>query len=257
MYYDYLYHKLNNENGESNILLDIINQNIDMMQPNEHLYLKEVVNNLPQKIETISDYLYLANVSVAVQETLYFKLKQIDRDEYNWINNAMLDKCWKRLDDYIGCSLDANVYIEETIIHNGDDNSHKLIDQCLSEYFGNDRQFRFTARVDLITHDTVWELKCTSKISLDHLLQVVIYAWLWKMRYVTDVDEMDMEKKFKIFNIRTKELLSLNATLDDLNTIIVALLRGKFEKQEMKSDEDFIGDCANYLTSSHSQKITE
>ena len=51
------------------------------------------------------------------------------------------------------------------------------------------------------------------------------------------------EKQFRIFNIRTKELLSLNATLEDLNTIMVALLKGKFQKKEMKSDEEFINDC--------------
>ena len=34
-------------------------------------------------------------------------------------------------------------------------------------------KYRFTARVDMITNDTIWELKCTSQISVEHLLQVV------------------------------------------------------------------------------------
>ena len=50
-------------------------------------------------------------------------------------------------------------------------------------------------------------------------------------------------KKFRIFNIRTNELLSLNATLEDLNTIMLALLKGKFKKQEVKTDEEFIAEC--------------
>jgi hypothetical protein len=50
-------------------------------------------------------------------------------------------------------------------------------------------------------------------------------------------------RNFAIFNIRTNERLSLNATLEDLNTIIVILLKGKFQKQEIKTDEEFISDC--------------
>jgi len=259
MYYDYLYNKLEKKNDtmeesspQTNVLLNIIRQNIESMRKNEHLYLKEIARALPENIETISDYLYLANVSVAVQETLYFKLKQIDREEYNWITKDMLEECWKRLDQHIGeeCSSNEDVMIERTIIHSSADEDHKKIDDFLADYFGPDVRFRFTARVDLITKESIWELKCTTKISLDHMLQVVIYAWLWRMLY-------DEDKKFKIFNIRTKEFLSLNASLEDLNTIIVALLKGKYEKQEMKSDEEFIEDCVNYFTSSQSQKIVE
>ena len=73
------------------------------------------------------------------------------------------------------------------------------------------------------------------------MLQVAIYAWLWQMR-----QEEPCPKQFRIFNIRTKELLSLNGSLEDLNTIIVALLKGKFQKQETKSDEEFIAQCREF-----------
>jgi hypothetical protein len=38
-------------------------------------------------------------------------------------------------------------------------------------------------------------------------------------------------------------VLSLNATLEDLNTIMLALLKGKFQKQDVKTDEEFIAEC--------------
>ena len=230
IYYEYLSGKNN-----SNILLNMIHEHIESMRPNDHHYLKQIVNTLPENMETTADYLFLANISVAVQETLYFKLKQIARDEYNWINDSILEECKARLDSVIGSEI-GNHNIEETIIHSSDDNAHRGIDELLGTHFGHDTQFRFTGRVDLVTDSTVWEFKCTSKLSMDHLLQVVIYAWLWK------IQQLDT-KDFKIYNIRTRELLSLNATLEDLNTIIIALLKGKFQKQETKSDEDFIDEA--------------
>jgi hypothetical protein len=239
IYYDYL------KGGSQNVLLELIHRSIENMRSNEHHYLKEIVKGLPDKLDKVSDYLYLANISIAVQETLYFKLKQIDKEEYNWLKEGVIEECKSRLDNIIRpeCSQESPK-IEETIIRSIDDDAHVKIDTILLEHFDPNIRFRFTARVDLITDSTVWELKCTSKISLDHLLQVVIYAWLWENRVNTKEGTYE-KKKFRIFNIRTNELLSLNATLEDLNTIILALLKGKYNKQEKKSDEDFISDCHN------------
>ena len=236
IYYDYL------KGGSQNTLLELIHRSIENMRSNEHHYLKEIVKGLPDKLDTVSDYLYLANISIAVQETLYFKLKQIDREEYNWLKEGVIEECKSRLDNIIRpeCSQESPK-VEETIIRSIDDDAHVNIDAILLEHFDPNIRYRFTARVDLITDSTVWELKCTSKISLDHLLQVVIYAWLWENR----VNGTYEKKNFRIFNIRTNELLSLNATSEDLNTIILALLKGKYNKQEKKSDEDFISDCHN------------
>jgi len=237
-YYDYLLEG----SQQSNILLSLIQQNINNMRFNEHCYLKNIVNSLPEKLETISDYLYLANISIAVQETLYFKLKQIKREEYSWLNENILEECKLRLNNIIdNDNKNSQIKIEETIISGSNDIEHKAIDDFLLRHFDSNIRFRFTARVDLITENTVWELKCTSKISMDHLLQLTIYAWLWRTCYEND------NKKFCIFNIRTKEFLSLNCSLEDLNSIILLLLKGKFNKNEIKSDHDFIKDCKKSL----------
>lgn len=247
IYYDYLSEKWSGSKTNSNVLLNLIENCVDNMKPNDHSYLKSIVHDLPDKIESIEDYLYIANVSVAVQETLYFKLKQIDRDEYNWLKKTMISQCIERFDIVIGNEcIDVMPRIEETIIHQSDDKAHLKIDEFLAPHFGSDVKFRFTARTDLITDSSVWEMKCTSKISIDHMLQVVIYAWLWRIRISLEEKQSD-EKVFKIFNIKTNELLILNASMSDLNTIMLALLKGKFQKQDIKVDMDFIGDCKKYL----------
>ena len=82
----------------------------------------------------------------------------------------------------------------------------------------------------------MWELKCTSKITIDHLLQVVTYAWLWKILVADD-------RNIRILNIKTGELLELCASLDELTFIVVALLKGKYCDPIVKTDEEFVRDC--------------
>ena len=252
VYYDYLKEAFSETEEEfdniprGNVLLDVIDNAIDNMRVNDHIFLKEIVNSLPEKIENINDYLYVANVSVAVQETLYFKLKQIDRDEYNWLTDDMVLACKNRLREVIGPDCENTMpSVEDTIIHESSEEQHEKIDEYLSTIFDETQQFRFTGRVDLITETIAWELKCTSEITTEHLVQVIIYAWLWKMRH--SYTEEYEDKVFKIFNIKTGEIMRLDATMDDLNTIITTLLKGKFEEPIKKTDEEFIEDCQDCI----------
>lgn len=218
------------------------------MKNHEHIFLKKIVETIPETIEKIEDYLYLANICSAIQEKLYFKLAQIDTDEYKWLNDDTTTKCKERLDTIIGldCSL-SKPYIEETII-NENDELHVRIDRFLEQQFGLNKLFRFNARIDMRTDNTIWELKCTSKISIEHKLQLVIYAWLWKMRSDIDIErENAEEKQFKLFNIKTGHIYRLNTDMENLNKIIVALLKGRYMEEPLKTDEEFIRDCRTYI----------
>jgi len=252
MYYDYLKEIFAETSEESdniqrgNVLFEVIDKCMDKMRTNDHTFLKDIVKSLPAKIETINDYLYVANVSVAVQETLYFKLKQIDIDEYNWLTDDMILACKNRLREVIGPDCENHMpSVEDTIIHESADEQHIKIDEYLQTIFDTSQQFRFTGRVDLISETIAWELKCTSEITVEHLVQVIIYAWLWRMRHsYTEVFE---DKTFKIFNIKTGEILRLDASQDDLNLIISTLLKGRFQDPIKKSDEEFIRDCQEFI----------
>jgi hypothetical protein len=208
------------------------------MKENEHFYLRKMVKKIPEVCETTNDYLFLANVYIAIQERLYSKLKQIGRrSEYNWISESVIEKCKARLNTVIN---EPYICCEKTIIHHSMEEAHARIDACLENYF-KDTRFRFSAIIDLETTGTVWELKCTSEISIDHKLQVVIYEWLWNMIYPEN------KKKFKLLNIKTGELLKLNATEDELTKIVVALLKGKYDRLYVRSDEEFLKSSIDYI----------
>jgi hypothetical protein len=213
------------------------------MKENEHMYLKRIVKEIPEQCNSISDYLLLANVYTAIQERLYFKLKQIGSDGYNWITEQMICDCMERLESIIGCELieeNQQVLPEHTIIHHSMEELHSKIDQTLAPYFPENMRFRFSAIIDLLTDSSVWELKCTGEISMDHKLQVCIYAWLWEM---LDKPARD----FKILNIITGEIVIMNYEPAELTQIVVALLKGKYEDTITKTDEEFLRDMTIHI----------
>jgi len=74
---------------------------------------------------------------------------------------------------------------------------------------------------------------------MDHQLQVVIYAWLLRMKSV--------EKEVKIYNIRTGEIQCLDATKEELDYIVISLLQGKYQQIEKKTDAEFVEDCRRII----------
>jgi hypothetical protein len=236
MYYDYIRSKWSNGGANISLLYELIDDAVENLRGGSHSFLRQVVNNLEPECETMENYLYMANVYVAIQEKLYFKLKQIGGDEYRWLTSLTLAKCKKRLLSVLEeeCTS-ARPEIEKTVLHKLDLDAHANIDDCLRAEFPGDL-FRFTARTDLLTEKTMWELKCTSIISQDHMLQVIIYAWI--MRTL----DPRFSKSVKIFNIKTGEILRLEADKAMLDRIVILLLKGKYVKQIPPTTETFIDD---------------
>jgi hypothetical protein len=56
-------------------------------------------------------------------------------------------------------------------------------------------------------------------------------------------------REVRIVNIKSGEILRLNATFDDLTTIVVELLRGKYEPVALKTDENFFSECERVVES--------
>jgi hypothetical protein len=169
-----------------------------------------------------------------LQQKLYFKLSQIGRDEYGWLKPNIIEMCMERMDTVVGTGKEVDV--EVTIINANMDEENIAINAILSEYFTNEKFF-FTARVDMVSELSVWELKCTSNITIEHFLQTMIYAWLWKV-----INPLD-ERTFKIFNIKSGEIYWLEkSSLGDLTPLMVLILKSKYEKLVKKTDSEFLAD---------------
>ena len=219
----------------------ILNYSEQLDEKNEYLSL--AIDSVDQHMISVEDYLHAANVFKAIDEKLYSKLRQISYDDCCWLSEDDIDVCKQRINILVDkeCA-DEEPEAEFTIIHHSDEDAHTNIDRALEDCNLDHLQFRFTARVDLVTQDSVWEMKCTSEISLDHKIQVVIYAWLWHIVYPDD------EKIFKIFNIKNGELMILDNDFEKLDRVVKEVIRGKFIEHKQKSVEAFIQECVTSTT---------
>jgi hypothetical protein len=231
MFYDHL-QKSKQKTPQQNALHQLIKSFYDDMKPHEHGFLRNIFKGLDPTCTSISDYLYMSNVYSAFQEGLYFKLKQIKSTEYTWLSNPVMTKCMHILETVIGDP--AYICQEQTIIHYQMEAEHAVIDQVLETELACSYKFRFHARCDLVSDHDVWELKCTSHLSIDHMLQVVIYAWIWAMVYP------DQPKTFRLFNIKTAEHLKLVATTEELTQVVAALLKSKYVSNHAPDDSEFV-----------------
>jgi hypothetical protein len=227
------------------VLKQIIENNMSNVQTKKHAFLRNAIDRVPDSCNTIAEYLYLSNVYVASKEKLYFKLNQIDISEYDWLTQDIMNLCFARLHRVLLPEFlwknRLHAESEKTIIRSEDEGAHAKIDAFLAPHFPKEL-FRFTARVDLITLFSVWELKCVTAITSEHLIQVVIYAWLWR-KVVENLDKWENVLDFKILNIKTGDILRLEATQEQLDTIVLKLLQGKYGEKEVKQDGDFVEEC--------------
>jgi len=243
--YDYInsmYYSSDNDTDQDipSCLYNLINENIQLLKPNKHPFLRQIASQLNPVCENISNYLYMANVLEAIQEKLYFKLKQIGSNEYTWLTPKVLFECKRRMLHVLQEEINnGEPQIEKWIIRYDDIDANRKIYQTLSSHFTE--QFVFAARTDLITKSTLWELKCTSEITAEHMIQTVIYAWI--MRTI----DPTFSKKIKIFNIRTGMILRLEAEKDVLDSIVIALLKGKYKKAPPSNADDFVSECRKYV----------
>ena len=228
------YDSLQKELLESN-LYEVILNDMNKMKNDEHSYLKRLFSAIQPICYNISDYLFLSNFYIALKEKLYFKLKHIHKNDCTWLSHETINKCNTFLHHFIiGNEKEKNV-LHEKIIIEYEECKHINIDILLQKYFHSDCRFRFTARIDFITEDSLWEVKCSSHLSIEHFLHIVIYAWLWQCIYP------ESDKKFKILNIKSSQVFELKATMEELTNIVVTLLKGKYRDEKIPlNNDDFL-----------------
>ena len=153
---------------------------------------------------------------------MHFKLAQIDT--YNWLTTEMVEQCHDNMENHISRDMFYEFIIDEFTY--------------VSKVFG---KINFEAVVDGFDeqNDEVWEFKCVDHITIEHLLQVIVYAWLWEKCMIETFGFVD----FKIMNIRTSEIRMLRLDWHLIYMAVDLLLHNKFDTIEDSSDSEFITNC--------------
>lgn len=217
------------------VLQNIVIQNMKDVPEDEHLFLKDAVLSMPTECKTIQEYLYMANLSSATQDFLYSRFKQLSYDDCNWIKESVLEESIQNLNFVLKKQCKKGWKSEQYIIHSNDDASHFNIDSILSKFCEASMVYRFTARVDLITQNSIWELKCTNQITMEHKLQLILYAWLHQ-----NSSFKEEKKRYYLFNIKTREHLELRSNIKELTFIVTEIIKNKYCQHYEMSDEEFI-----------------
>lgn len=165
-------------------------------------------------------------------------MKQIDENDYDWLSDELIDTCLKRYKGVISHEINEGspFEAEKFIISPSMIGEQEQLNRVLSPYFMNN-QFEFSGIIDLMTKTSVYEFKCTGSLTLEHKIQLVFYAWVYNVIHKEP-------REFKLYNVKTNELLVMDYEFDDLTFIMVALLKGKYEEPERKTDEEFLQENA-------------
>ena len=175
-----------------------------------------------------------------MREKLIFKVAQIDK--YNWLSEFEVNKLMMNMNRHI--KNPSELQHEECIIKKMEKNGqHLKIDEFVTSIMGERfGKIRFSAIVDALSDTICWEFKCTDELESDHLLQVIIYAWIWNMTCEGDRGI----RIFKLMNIKTAEVLTLTYNKEIINKIIKMILLAKYTKLVVKTDAEFIEGCLHY-----------
>jgi hypothetical protein len=132
------------------------------------------------------------------------------------------------------------------------------------------RSFMFSGALDMVTHRSVWEMKCTSMLSKEHQLQLLLYAWFWKgleelyekspesfsdkeRKYIAPLGGIGggiggagCGKEFHLFNVKTREHLQLCSEVgfQELTEFVALWVDGKNNSVALSIhlfDAEFLG----------------
>ena len=206
--------------GKSTIEIDVEHKYDDLTKSNKHVFLQTACKNVLHRVESVEDYLRLGVVYSSITEQVYNRIQQIDR--YDWLRVEDAHACFEALRPHIH---------EKTIFEQSVD-----MDAMMFQEFG---RVRLVGRLDAVNEDCVWEIKCVNELTVEHFLQVVLYAWIWRHTYSTRFGSRD----FRIVNIRTGQIFRLQTGSHLIEEAVYLLFLNKWKKRPVLSDEEFLEKC--------------
>ena len=225
------------QNGTTELVSDLNGVAIPMMwetaQTERHSLFDEVQKNrnrspfiakevakLGPACTTPAQYLHLAALWQSITSCYNSKLAQIQT--YDWLTTDMVKACHRVLAKHLTADATYEVGIG--------------VDDCFVKEYG---YVQVTGRMDAVTEDVVWELKCVKELQLEHFLQLIVYAWMWRRQ----CEESKGSRIFRLMNMRTGEVWELDASSHYIKEAVDILLHNKYKVRGTLSDAEFLAQC--------------
>lgn len=192
-----------------------------MLETKKHSFLKKSYEHLETIEDDLEYYTYLGIMYISLQEELYHKIYQMPT--YTWLSQEMIQGCFQ--------SLEKNLSNEDTY--------YELSVSFDCDFYNEYGPIKVNGRIDAIDKTNAWELKCVESLSLEHFLQVVIYAWIWKYEYL----QASGPREFKILNMKNGEMYVLDTTSSLIDEAVGLLFENRYSDQKNLSDKEFVEKC--------------
>jgi len=205
------------QRGTCRILENVHSEYNKLVDSKQHQFLQKAYKQIKEELEYSKDFVYLGIIYVSLTEKIYHRINQITK--YDWLKSKDVENCLELLQKY----LPKKTKYERDIIFE-------------SKNFPQYGTVIISGRLDAYNNETVWEIKCVDSLQLEHYLQLVVYAWLWRQAFL----EEKGHRKFKLLNIRTGQVDNLDTTSIYIDEIIKILVENKFGTVSKIDDQEFI-----------------
>ena len=205
--------------GKSQVEYFVRQEYANICKRNEHPFLREAYNQLGETITTNEEFVRLTIMYISLKERIYNKIQQITR--HDWLTDSVVEECFLTLRKYVTSTTRYERPIEY---------------EC--SLFPEYGVIKFSGFLDTSDDTTILELKCTDSLSLEHMLQLTLYAWMWEKVHA------DLGARiFKLVNVRTGQVLVLKPNESLMKSVVQILLENRFVRSVEVSDEEFVEMC--------------
>lgn len=215
----------------------------------------------------LTKWLKLGIINACANDGTLARLRQVNK--YDWLTLNAVKKCFERLNKLPPnvkwetfyhadinrvhtCVNDSTKYFEElpeddisfVDTEEGKSFMYKCAQPgCLKKFCPNCGDVVSTwvcinGFIDAENDDHVWELKCTSTLTSEHMMQLLIYALMTGFS----------KQSYILYNIKTGEERVMTADKFALaKDLVMRFIHDKFHPPEVSDDDCFVNDCIKAL----------
>ncbi len=194
-----------------------------------------------RELHSMPDFLRLAAIYGYVTGGFTAKPEQIRR--YDWLPPALHEPLLAVLATHLGgTAVEYEIKLEYAP------------GAGTADAFGGN--VHVSGRMDALTAEYIYELKCVHELKPEHLLQLALYGWLWHAVAGGSGQPCAAThgaRRLRLLNFRTGELLELVSTPEELGHVARVLVEAYLRGEPALSDDVFVAQCAQAQRSAGAQ----
>ncbi|KAF3213365.1 hypothetical protein TWF191_010123 [Orbilia oligospora] len=200
------------QRGTCKLITDVIDsldksqKPLDLLSEKYTNHMLDINDRLEEQKLRISDILFMANISNMLTSGYIYKVLSVPFERYTWFTTEHSEAAFNILSKQIGEEARYEVFIGHRFTDITAGNNHASV----------------IGRVDLFDYARLWELKWTSALRPEHVLQVALYAAInkrsriKKFREKEYVDSQPLEYRERIAKRKTRPKIPIDIDYNNL-----------------------------------------